>query len=70
VSEKEIIDTIKMQRKKLGLTQKSLAEALGVTKETVSRWESGNYINMAFPKLMKVLRFLKLRLTFEKENRE
>ncbi len=31
-------------RKKEGLTQEQLAEKLGVTNKTVSRWENGNYM--------------------------
>jgi len=30
-------------RKRLGLTQGGLAERIGVSRETVSRWEKGHY---------------------------
>lgn len=35
-------DIIKL-RKKLGLTQSGLAERIGASRETVSRWESGKH---------------------------
>ena len=44
------MDTIKIgrfiakKRKELGLTQQQLAEQLGVTNKTISRWENGNYM--------------------------
>lgn len=44
------MDTLKIgtyiaaKRKELGLTQKQLAEMLGVTDKTVSRWETGKYM--------------------------
>ena len=34
------------RRKELGLTQKDIAEAVGVSEATVSRWESGEIANM------------------------
>lgn len=33
--------TLKIERVKLGLSQVELAERLGVTQNTISRWESG-----------------------------
>lgn len=44
------MDTVKIgrfiakKRKELGLTQQQLAEKLGVTNKTISRWENGNYM--------------------------
>lgn len=37
-------EAIKLLRKKLLLTQDELAKKLGVSFETVNRWESGRYI--------------------------
>lgn len=34
-------DELKARRKELGLSQTKLAEAIGVTQHTVSRWEEG-----------------------------
>ena len=34
-------DIIRIKRKELNMTQEDLAEAVGTTKPTVSRWESG-----------------------------
>ncbi len=42
----EIKDTIKNRRLELGFTLKQIAEAVGVTEATVSRWESGDIANM------------------------
>ena len=39
--EKSSPEFIKIGRQKLGLTQKQLAEELGVTTTTVNRWERG-----------------------------
>lgn len=42
----EIKDIIKSCRISLGLTQAQLAEAVGVSEATISRWESGDISNM------------------------
>ncbi|MEG1412781.1 MAG: helix-turn-helix transcriptional regulator [Oscillospiraceae bacterium] len=39
-------DIIKQRRLKLGLTMRELAEKVGVSEATVSRWESGEISNM------------------------
>ena len=45
----EMKDFIKQRRVKLGLTQKEVADYVGVSEATLSRWESGeihpNYFN-------------------------
>ena len=43
-------------RKKLGMTQEELAERLGVTRQSVSKWESDG----AFPETEKILELCKL----------
>ena len=42
----EIKDIIKNRRIELGLTLKDIADAVGVSEATVSRWESGEIANM------------------------
>jgi transcriptional regulator with XRE-family HTH domain len=41
-------DRIKEMRKKLGLTQEALGKKAGVTKSTISKWETGEYVPAAF----------------------
>ena len=41
---KKIGAFIAMNRKKKGYTQEQLAEKLGVTNKTISRWENGHYM--------------------------
>ena len=42
----ETKDIIKKRRVELGLTMKEVADAVGVSEATVSRWESGDIANM------------------------
>jgi repressor LexA len=42
----EVKDIIRNRRLEMGLTMKELAEKVGVSEGTVSRWESGNISNM------------------------
>lgn len=42
----EIRDILKQRRLDLNLTMKELADRIGVSEGTVSRWESGNIANM------------------------
>ncbi|MEQ8537585.1 MAG: helix-turn-helix transcriptional regulator [Coleofasciculus sp. D1-CHI-01] len=51
-------------RKRLGLTQKQVADAVGVTDQTVSNWEAGRHIPKLYPAQMKMLCDL-LNLTLE-----
>lgn len=39
-------EIMKIRRQELGLTQKEVADRVGVTEATVSRWESGDIKNM------------------------
>jgi AbrB family looped-hinge helix DNA binding protein len=39
-----ICDNIQILRKKLNLTQEALAEEVGVTRQTIAKWESGESI--------------------------
>ena len=42
----EINNILQQRRKELGLTQLDVAEAVGVSEATISRWESGDIDNM------------------------
>lgn len=42
---------LKIRRKQLGLTMLEVANAVGVSESTVSRWESGNIENMRMEKV-------------------
>ena len=45
---------IRGMRKALGIKQADLAKAVGVTRTTVSRWESGDIEHIPFPTLVRV----------------
>ena len=51
---------IKDRRLELGLTMKEVADAVGVTEATVSRWESGDIANMKRSRIINLAKALKL----------
>ena len=53
-------EIIKERRQQLGLTMKEVAEAVGVSEATVSRWESGDIENMRRDKIAKLAEALKV----------
>lgn len=53
-------EVIKNSRNARGLTQEELAEAVGTTKATVSRWESNQVYNFKRPMIAKICAELKL----------
>ena len=53
-------DIIRNKRKELHITQEALAEAVGTTKPTVSRWESGEIKKMKPEMAHKVAEVLNL----------
>lgn len=52
------------RRKELGLTMKEVAEAVGVSEATVSRWESGAIANMRRDRIQALSKVLKVRPTY------
>lgn len=53
-------ELIKFRRKELKLTMKEVADAVGVSEATVSRWESGNIANMGRDKIALLSKVLKI----------
>lgn len=52
---------LKERRLELGLTMLQVANAVGVSEATVSRWESGNIANMRRDRIAKLAKILQLR---------
>ena len=48
----EVKDIIRNRRAELGLTMKQLADKIGVSEGTISRWESGEIANMKRDKIV------------------
>lgn len=53
-----------VRRTELGLTQKEIAEMIGVSEATVSRWESGAIANMRRDKIKRYAEILKVSPIF------
>lgn len=51
---------IRELREKCGLTQREVANAVGVTEATVSRWESGHINNMRRDKIQSLAKILQV----------
>lgn len=56
----EVKDILKNQREKLGYTMKELAQKVGVSEGTISRWESGEIANMKRDKIVALAHALEL----------
>lgn len=54
-------NVLKNRRQQLGLTMLQVAQAVGVSEATVSRWESGDIANMRRDKIAKLANALQLR---------
>ncbi len=53
--------TLKTRRKELGLTMAQVADYVGVSEATISRWESGNIANMKRDKIARLSKILQIR---------
>ena len=51
-------EVMRVRRLELGLTQREIADRVGVTEATVSRWESGDIRNMRRDKIASLARAL------------
>lgn len=56
----EVQDIIKEKRIALNLTMKEVADYVGVTEATISRWESGDIANMRRDRIYKLSQVLNL----------
>lgn len=56
--EATVINTIESSRRKAGVTQETLAQAVGVTRQTIIALEKGNYIPSVLLAL-KIARYFK-----------
>lgn len=57
----DVATIIKERRIELGLTQKEVAVAVGVSEATVSRWEAGEIENMRRDRIFNLARVLRVR---------
>jgi HTH-type transcriptional regulator/antitoxin HipB len=63
----ELGNNIRKARKKMGWTQKRLAENVGLSQQTISFIEKGNF-NFSFGSLMKIISALNFRVSLEPKN--
>lgn len=56
----KVQDFIKYRRTQLGITLKMIADYVGVSEATVSRWESGDIANMRRDRIFKLSQILKI----------
>lgn len=59
-----------VRRKELGLTMKDVADAVGVSEATVSRWESGAIANMRRDRIHALAKVLNVSPTFVMSGKE
>lgn len=60
----EIYQKLKERRKELGLTMLEIAQKIGVSEATVSRWESGDIANMKRDKIVALSNALQVNPSF------
>lgn len=56
----ELNNTLRDRRKELGYTMKEIADMVGVSEATISRWESGNIANMRRDRIAKLAKALQI----------
>lgn len=56
----EIKDILKQRRIEMNLTMREVADAVGVSEGTISRWESGDIANMRRDKIMALAEALRI----------
>lgn len=56
----DVKNTLKERRVELGYTMKELANLVGVSEATISRWESGDIANMRRDRIAKLAQALKI----------
>lgn len=65
---KELVKDIRKTRKIMGLTQKELAYIVGLSQQTISFIEKGNF-DFSFGSLMKILHALGLKISMESKDK-
>ncbi len=60
----EICEKLKERRKELALTMLEVAQKIGVSEATVSRWESGDIANMRRDKIVSLASALQVSPSF------
>lgn len=55
-----IKDIIRNRRKELGLTQEYVGDALGVTKQTISKYENGTITDLSYDVIVKLAKVLQI----------
>ena len=56
----KINNSLRERRKELGYTMKEIADMVGVSEATISRWESGNIANMRRDRIAKLAKALRI----------
>lgn len=60
-----LIASLRLMRLDRGISQEQIAEALGVDRKTVNRWETGRHLDVPLPRVMDYAAYLGLRLVIE-----
>lgn len=60
MTDKKVQTILRDRRKELGYTMKEIADMVGVSEATISRWESGDIANMRRDRIAKLAKALRL----------